>query len=212
MAQLGPEAAHIFRVTHADNISWILQHGLHCKTSELDDPNFVPIGSLELIHKRTNRRVPIAPGGVLGDYVPFYITPWSVMMLNIKTGRNGVIKRANRDIAILVSSLHKIDEMGLRYVFTNGHAYMQESDFFDGLSDLDKIDWGLLRKRDFKNDPEDPGKLGRYQAEALVHGQVPVEALAGIACYDIRTQGSIKNQMEKLGLVIPVKVISDWYF
>ena len=122
MPKLGPEAARIFRITHVANVPWILQHGLHCKTSQTVDPNFVPIGLPELIQQRMNRPVPIAPGGLLGDYVPFYFTPWSVMMLNIKTGRNGVIKRANRDIVILVSSLHKLDEMGIRFVFTNGHA------------------------------------------------------------------------------------------
>ena len=212
MSKLGPDAAHIFRITHVDNVPWILQHGLHCKTSKLVDPNFVSIGMPELIQKRTKRAVPIAPGGHLGDYVPFYFTPWSVMMFNITTGWNGVTKRSNREIAILVSSLHKLDGLGIRFVFTNGHAYMQESDYFDNLGDLDKVDWDLLRRRDFKNNPEDPGKLGRYHAEALVHRHVPVEALAGIACYDSGAKTTIKNEGEQLGLAIPVKVITGWYF
>jgi hypothetical protein len=32
----------------------------------------------------------------------------------------------------------------------------------------DWVDWPLLQKRDFKRDPDDPAKLERYQAEALV--------------------------------------------
>lgn len=211
MSKLGPEAARIFRITHVENVPWILEHGLHCKTSNVVDPNFVPIGLPELIQKRTTRPVPIAPGGLLGDYVPFYFTPFSVMMLNITTGRNGVIKRSNREIAILVSSLHRLDEMGIRFVYTNGHAYMNESDYFDDLGDLDKIDWDLLRSRDFKHDPEDPGKLGRYQAEALVHRQVPAEALLGIACYDTKAAAAIQDAVEQLGLAIAVKVIPGWY-
>jgi len=44
MASLGPEAARIFRITHVRNVPWILDHGLHCQTSNLADPNFVPPG------------------------------------------------------------------------------------------------------------------------------------------------------------------------
>jgi len=102
---LGPESAYIFRITHVDNVAWILRNGLHCSTSNALDPNFVPIGMTDLIGRRRHRQVPIAPYGTLGDYVPFYFTPWSPMLLNIKTGRNGVIQRPNREIAIFVSSL-----------------------------------------------------------------------------------------------------------
>ena len=64
------------------------------------DPSYVSIGSQELIGKRLNRVVPIAPGGTFSDYVPFYFTPFSMMMLNIKTGWKGIIQRPNEDIVI----------------------------------------------------------------------------------------------------------------
>src|SRR5687768_4527774 len=137
MATLGPEAAHIFRITHVRNVPWILDHGLHCQLSKTVDPNFVPVGMPELIDKRATKRVPLAPGGTLGDYAPFYFTPWSIMMFNIKTGRNNVIQRPNGEIAILVSSLHKLKELGVLFLFTNGHAYMLETEYFDDLANLD---------------------------------------------------------------------------
>ncbi len=59
---------------------------------------------LDLIEKRTAHTVPIPPGGSLGDYVPFYFTPWSIMLYNIKTGYNGVPRQGR--VAIVVSSLH----------------------------------------------------------------------------------------------------------
>ena len=167
MPTLGPEAARIFRITHVNNVPWILDNGLHCQSSKVADPNFVPIGMANLIQRRATRPVAIGPCGVLGDYVPFYFTPSSIMLMNIKTGHNDVIRRANNEIAILVSSLHRLQELRTRFVFTNGHAYLKETDYFEDLADLEKIDWDLLRRRDFRKDPEDPGKLGRYQAEAL---------------------------------------------
>ena len=212
MPTLGPESARIFRITHVRNVPWILGHGLHCQTSGVADPGFVPIGMAELIEKRTTRTVPTSPGGSLGDYVPFYFTPSSVMMYNIKTGFNNIIKRPNEEIAILVSSLHKLRELKIPFVFTNGHAYMEESDYFQDMADLDKIDWELLRRRDFKRDPEDPGKMGRYQAEALVHRHVPIGALLGIGCYDSATMATLEGEIKRRALTIGVRAFPEWYF
>ncbi len=212
MAKLGPEAALIFRITHVNNVPWILKHGIHCQTSDTVDPGFVPIGSAELIDKRLTRLVPIEPGGSLADYVPFYFTPHSVMMFNIKTGYNGVIRRPNDEIAIVVSSLYKLKETQTTFVYTNAHAYMQEAEFYADLADLDKVDWKLLQNRDFKKDPEDPGKLGRYQAEMLVHRAVPVDAILGIACYDEVTKAKLEGQVRGERLEIPVKAMPKWYF
>jgi hypothetical protein len=212
MAKLGPDAAHIFRITHVRNVPWILAHGLDCKSSNIADPAFVPIGMSELIEKRSTRAVPVPPAGSLGDYVPFYFTPWSVMLYNIKTGHNNVTRRANPEIAILVSSLHTLKRFGVDFVFTNGHAYMQETDYFTDLANLGEIDWEILRRKDFQRDPEDPGKIGRYQAEALVHRHLPVGALHGIACYDDATKSMIETQVQRQNLELPVKAIPQWYF
>jgi len=42
----------------------------------------------DLIDKRSRRVVDVTPGGTLSDYVPFYFTPYSIMMLNVMTGYN----------------------------------------------------------------------------------------------------------------------------
>jgi ssDNA thymidine ADP-ribosyltransferase, DarT len=99
---LNPGKALIFRITHVDNVPWILDNGLHCRSSAILDPNFINIGNLELIDKRQHRFVEIPPGGTLSDYIPFYFTPFSPMMLNIKTGWGGITKRLNQEIVILV--------------------------------------------------------------------------------------------------------------
>ncbi len=212
MARIGPESAYIFRITHIDNVPWILDHGIHCGNSDTQDPHFVPIGSPELIQKRASHPVPIDPGGTLGDYVPFYFTPWSIMLFNIKTGHNNVIKQPNGKIVILVSSLPRLQEVDARFVFTNGHAYLKETDYFDDPAALDRIDWKLIQAKDFKRDNDDPGKLGRYQAEALVHGHVPISGLLGIACYDSAARQEIEHAAKARTLPIKVETLPSWYF
>jgi len=95
MNDLGPEKALIFRITHIDNMPWMLINGLHCRNSPDRDPNFVEIGNRDLIGKRASRVVPIHPGGTLSDYIPFYFTPCSPMLLNIKTGSEWGTAAAN---------------------------------------------------------------------------------------------------------------------
>jgi hypothetical protein len=85
-----------------------------------------------------------AMGGTLGDYVPFYFTPFSMMLLNIKTGYNGVRKRDNEEIVILASSLPRLKALEIPFLFTNIHAYMKPADFYTDLADLSHVDWDIL--------------------------------------------------------------------
>ena len=211
-ADLNPTKARIFRIVHVDCVPWILRHGLHCKSSLQQDPHYVNIGSAELIGKRGTKPVPIAPGGTLSDYVPFYFTPWSIMMLNIHTGYGGVAKRANDEIVILVSSIHRLEELGLPYLFTNQHAYAAGTQYFSRRADLEQIDWPLLQSRIFKTSDADPGRQVRYQAEALVHRRVPLEALLGIGCARATVQRHLESLVAARGLTLSVKATPQWYF
>lgn len=204
--------ARIFRVTHVDNVPWMLDHGLHCQSSSVRDPAFVPIGMADLISKRATRRVPCPPGGMLADYVPFYFTPWSMTLLNVKTGYNGVTRRGNSELVILGASLPAVAARGATFVFTDGHAYTAEARFSSDLADLGRIDWPLLQSRDFRRDPDDPGKQVRYQAEALLHRHVPMDAIGAIACNDVTVKNHLAGMVAGRGLETPVMVQPDWYF
>ena len=147
---LNPEKALIWRIVHRDNLPWILDNGLHCASSPTQASAYVAIGNTDLISRRTYREVPIEPGGTLADYVPFYFTPFSPMMYNIYTGRGEVPKRSNEEICILVSSLSRVNVMGLRFVFTDRHAYSALARYFNDTALLNEIDWTLLQARNFK--------------------------------------------------------------
>lgn len=209
---LNPEKALIWRIVHRDNLSWILDNGLHCGNKEVKSENWVSIGNPELITKRATHPVPAPPGGFLNDYVPFYFTPFSPMMRNIHTGWGGIQTRSNEEIVILVSSLHHMAAQGICFLFTDSHAYYQWANFYSDMQDLDKIDWPLLQARDFRRDPEDPAKFERYQAEALVHGQVPISGLLGIVCYTDSVKRAIELQLSDRNLNLRVFARPDWYF
>ena len=209
---LNPEKALIWRIIHRDNLPWVLAHGLHCGNSALRAPNWVSIGNSELIDKRARHAVPVPPGGLLNDYIPFYFTPFSVMMRNIRSGRGGVQQRSNDEIVILVSSLHHITKKGLPFLFTNMHAYYRWASYYDDLAHLDQVDWPLLQARDFRRDENDPVKFERYQAEALIHKHCPVSGLIGVVCHSETGKMSAQSQIDANGLNLPIYVRPDWYF
>jgi hypothetical protein len=213
MKDLNPQRARIFRVVHISNLPSILDHGgLQCQNSADRDPAYVNIGNPSLIDKRMRRYVPIPPGGPLSDYIPFYFTPFSIMMYNIKTGYGGITRRDNTDIVMFVSSIHRLDELGVPFVFTNQRAYAVDTEFYNDLEHLDKIDWPLLQSRDFKTDDNDPGKQLRYQAEALIHKHLPLSAVLGIACVNDTVKGNLETLVEQRGIKLAVRAVPKWYF
>ena len=206
---LNAERALIFRIVHQANIPRILSDGCHCRSAE-DKAKYVEIGNPELIQKRTGRVVTHDPGGTLSDYVPFYFTPFSPMLYNIKTGFNGIQKRPLSEIVIFVSSLHLLQERGINFVLSDRHAYLKTALFSSSLDDLDEmIIWPTLQVRNFRKD--DLEQFERYQAEALVHKHVPIEAFIGAACYDAAAAAALKSQARDEGVSLKVATKPGWY-
>jgi hypothetical protein len=208
---LKPEKALIWRIVHRENVAWQLKNGLHCRNSEIQDPNYLTIGDPELIVKRSTREVPIPPGGNLGDYVPFYFTFATPMLLNIITGR-GVRRFPKDEICIFVSDLYQLKRLGRPFVYTDRHAYVNMAKFYNDFEHLNDLEWGAWQARDFRKDPDNPEKHERYQAETLVFRHVPVEALRGVVCYSQRTESDLARLTAALGLDFKVIVRPDWYF
>ncbi len=203
--------ALIFRIAHRDNVAWIMTNGMHCRNSPLTDPKFVTIGNADLIDRRCHRQVPCAPFGALSDYVPFYFTPFTPMLLNIKTGFNSIQKRPMEEIVIFVSSLPTLQANGVPFVFTDRNAELATAQLSSDLAMLEWIDWSILRRRDFRRDPEDPGKFERYQAEALVHQQLPMKATLGVVCYSDPVKTMVQREATAHGHALKVISQPGWF-
>lgn len=208
---ISPERALVFRITHIDNLRWIVQNGLHCRNGRRDRA-FVTIGNPDIISRRDRRLVPVEPGGSLSDYIPFYFTPFSPMAFNIKTG-HGVAAVPPRDIVILVASLRRLaDEPEVRFVYTDRHAVLATAAFHESLDRLHCVDWARLRARDFRRDNEDLEKVERYQAEALIYRHLPIDMLEVIVCN--RREETVKTRalVDTLGADVKVSHSATLYF
>jgi len=211
MTNLNAHNGFIFRITHNQNLRWIFSNGIHCANSDTPDPDFRPIGHSEIIERRSRRTIPVSPGGVLSDYVPFYFTPKSIMLYNILTGYN-VEKTPPTEIVFLVSSVHLLQQLNRPFLVTDRHALAAYVSFFRDDTDLSHIDWELLRRADFRHDSNDPDKTERYQAEALAYEHVPIDALQGIGCYSDEVKAGIEAELQAHDIDLRVEVVRRWYF
>ena len=45
------------------------------------------------------------------------------------------------EVVYLCSTAQSVQNRGLGFAFTDGHAIMSYTDYYDNLADLDKVDW-----------------------------------------------------------------------
>ena len=150
------------------------------KRSAVQDPNFIPIGNPAIIDMRTNKQVGIVPpGGVLGDFVPFYFSGHSPMLLNIATG-HGVNKVPQKDIVFLVCDALEIINAAIPYCFTNGNATNTITRFYNSFYGLDDLDWTTIKATLWANTDDDYDRVRKKMSEFLVKEHVPIDFIKGI--------------------------------
>jgi ssDNA thymidine ADP-ribosyltransferase, DarT len=155
------------------------------------------------------------PGyGNIGEYVPFYFTPKSMMLYNIITGfREPVVKKLPKQDIIVIRCLIKDLSKNCKFFFTNGQANVRTPGaHYNDLSDLDDIDWDIIQRSDFKRSAADTDKTRRYQAEFLVHEHVPVRLIESINVYNDKAKLIVQNEMAKTDLLIPVRIVTQYFF
>ncbi len=189
-----------------------MAHGLVNKNHQNADPAFVGIGNPEIIDVRATTPVRLADHGNIGDYVPFYMTPRSIMFYNVITGYYAprVPKRAPEEIIVIRCQIEKLATQP-KWFFTDGQANDGESNHYGSLEHLDKIDWDCIQNSRFAKS-EDYDRPRRYQAEFLVKDIVPAECIESICVYSDRMQTWAQKQVNNAGRMIEVNVIPSYFF
>ena len=161
----------IYHITHIDNLESILSEGglLAYNIMLLEtQTNYTNIAYQNIQDRRATTDVPCGGGGVLHDYVPFYFAPRSPMLYTISRGNVENYTQGQAAVIHLVSSIENIEAEDLCFVFTDGHAVMTFTNFFDDLNYLRAIDWDVMESRYWNDTNEDNDRKRRRQAEFLV--------------------------------------------
>jgi hypothetical protein len=157
--------------------------------------------------------VDCGPGGMVGDYVPFYYAPRSPMLSSIESGNVEGASSDQRRLVYFVGSTEAIEAAGLPCVCTDGNAATAITRFSDDLGNLSTmIDWPLMEEHYWANTPEDPDRVRRRMAELLVHEAVPLGLFTEIGVLDAAIRDRVLELAGERGREIAVRVRRDWYF
>lgn len=200
---------YLFRMTHVDNIPHVLLHGITHAQSANANHGYVPIGDSSLISTRSS--FVLANGKNLGDYIPFYFGVRTPMLYVMQKGFNWVAPTAPQDIVYCVSSVQKILDHQLDFVFTDGHAVDGFTTQYNkgDLSKIDElIDWQAVHAKFWKSETDLDLKR-RKEAEFLVLQDVPLGAILGYIVYNEEA----KNKLMQWGVPDQqVHIKSQYYF
>lgn len=200
---------YLFRMTHIENIPHILQYGITHSTSVNANPNFVPIGDGSLITTRNNFL--LNNGRRLGEYIPFYFGVRTPMLYVVQNGFNMVAPTPADNIVYCVSSVQKIIDLQLDFVFTDGHAVDGFSSQYTAtnIQNIDTIlDKDAINAK-YWRDENDLDRKRRKEAEFLVLGDISQEGILGFITYN----ENAKNTLINFGIdVANIHVKSEFYF
>jgi hypothetical protein len=201
----------IYHFTHVDNLEAILSGGaLLCLNQ---NPNFlVSAAYQDLQGRRSRKKVLCEPWGTLHDYVPFYFAPRSPMMFALSRGSVPTFQGNIYELVYLVSSVERIQELGHLFVFTDGHALMALSGFYNDAVDLNKLDWQVIKESIWKNTDEDNDRERRRQAEFLIKTQIDLAAINEIGVYSPTLAKRTAELIKKHQVQIAVSVRKNWYY
>jgi ssDNA thymidine ADP-ribosyltransferase, DarT len=205
----------IYHITHVRNLASILDAGGLLANSQLSGKNVTPldISHGHIQERRAQTLVPLLPGGNLHDYVPFYFASRSPMLYTISRGNLESCPEGQAKILHLVAEAEDVQMHPIPFVFTDGHATMAYSEFYDALERLDEvIDWGVMQDAYWNDTAEHPDRKRKRQAEFLVHQFLPWELVRGIGVLDSQVEKEVRQILQTFGAKTPVKVYPAWYY
>ena len=208
------EHRFLYHISHYQNLPSILGcRGLSAYLKVLrQHAEYINIAHKGLQDRRSTTEIPVEPFGCLHDYVPFYFATRSPMLYAIKNGRVVGFEGNQNDIVYLVTKTDKIVSAELDFVFTDGHAIMNFTDFYNDLKDIDKIDWDIMKEHYWNDTKEDPDRKRRRQAEFLVHQFIDLNCLLGLGVRNERMKVVIEEILKEYEVDLPVLVKPSFYF
>jgi hypothetical protein len=211
-----PPQPKLYHITHVNNLPNIVADG-----RILSDAAIIARGGpaqaigMSGIKRRRVEQLDLAchPGTKVGDYVPFYFCPRSVMLYVIYRANHAELtyRGGQEPIVHLEADLHDVvrwaEENDKRWAFTLSNAGAYYAECRSRLEDLDQLDWQAISATDFR----DPDAKERKQAEFLVHGDFPFTLIERIG---VRAQAIRTRVAQAFGgqYQAQIDIMPPWYF
>ena len=209
-----PPEPKIYHIVHMDRLASIVADGALWSDAELQRrarPG-TTIGMSTIKQRRLTTPVKCRPGLKVGDCVPFYFCPRSVMLYMIHMandpeldyrGGQGPILHLEADLQEVVAWAERQER---RWAFTLSNA---GSLYFEDRCDLEQlgeIDWDAVQARVWQ------GRSHGKQAEFLLERSFPWALVQCVGVRSLRVQQQARHAMRASEHLPAVEIRPEWYY
>lgn len=209
-----PEHPKLYHICHVDRLASILASGgLLCDAAVQQRTMAGTMIGMSRIKQRRLTELTLSshPGLFVGECVPFYFCPRSVMLfliyrenpeLDYKGGQEPIIHlEADLRAVVAWANLN-----GRRWAFTLSNAGARYFEDRSDLEHLDEVAWEAVQAEKWSQCKE--GK----QAEFLLERDFPWHLVERIGVSSPRVYGLVANALPAQGHRPRVEILPDWYY
>lgn len=211
-----PTHPKIYHIVHVDRLPSIIAGS--CLWSDAvmvgRQGTGTTIGMSSIKQRRLRLPVPCHPGTCVGDFVPFYFCPRSIMLYVIHcTNHPELAYRGGQGpIVHLESDLYRVvawaEETERRWAFSLSNAGAVYTQFRSNLGHLDQVNWPAVHSTDFRSADVKEGK----QAEFLVHESFPWTLVERIGVLSQGVAQQVANAIRGKDHNPRVEIRREWYY
>jgi len=206
----------IYHITHLENLPGIVDDVLWSDAERIRrNLSCKVVGMSEIKRRRLEElHLDCHPGTKVGEYVPFYFCPRSIMLFLLHKGNHADLTYTGgqRPIVHLQADLHRVVEwarsQGSRWAFSDGNAGTRYTQFFNNLEQLDILDWNAIAATTWK----DLMVRERKQAEFLVEQFFPWALVERIGVIDEEIAQTVANVLSAATHRPEIVVAGNWYY
>lgn len=212
-----PNEPKLYYITHIDNLKSIFSSGYlysDARRIELALIN-TNIGMTSIKNRRLTRCfVPCHPGTTVGQYVPFYFCPRSIMLyiIYMKNHPDLTYRSGQEPIVHMQIDMYRAQEwaesVGSVWTFSDRNASDRLATFYDDLQELNQIDWNAVATNDWKQQEIQDGK----QAEFLIYDRVSLELVEEIGVFNTQRANQVSAIIHGSNNVPAIAVERNWYY
>jgi len=211
-----PLRPKLYHITHVNNLAAIVEAGGLFSDATMiargGPASSIGMGSI----KRRRLELPVRcyPGDHVGEYVPFYFCPRSIMLyllymanhpeLNYSGGQEPIV-HLEADLGEVVQWA---DSQGVRWAFTLANAGAAYTEFRNNLERLEDVNWEAVAATDFRNALIKEGK----QAEFLLREFLPWELVQRVGVITPKIHSQVTRILAGARHRPSVEVTRAWYY
>lgn len=210
-----PDQPKIYHIVHVDNLASICGDGcLWSDSVMVQRQGGTVIGMGSIKQRRLALPVSCHPQTFVGEYVPFYFCPRSIMLFVIHCANHPelVYRGGQQPIIHLQADLNQVAQWteanGRRWAFSLSNAGAVYTQFRSELAQLDEINWDAVAARDFC--PADVKEA--KQAEFLVQQSFPWHLVERIGVHSQGIAQRVYAAMNGAGHRPSVEIRREWYY